>query len=1106
MAEPAPHLDLDQARRRLEGARGPDYWRSLEELAGAEGFEEMLHKEFPSPPTPPPPVGGGAGEGGDGFDRRKFLKLMGASLALAGLTGCGSSPREPIIPYTSAPEELIPGRALYFATAMPLAGYGSGLLVESHEGRPTKVEGNPDHPTGRLPEDSPGSDLRADNPQRPRFGPSDLFAQASILTLYDPDRAQSVNRVGQPASWEAFVEEISRRTRGREPDAVNPNVRIRLLTGTVTSPALAQQIRDVLARFGANAKWHVYEPAGRDNARLGARFAFDEEVEAVYDFTNADVILSLDADFLSCGPGHLRYVRDFSSRRRVRGRQPAMNRLYAVESTPTNTGAMADHRWPLRAAQVESFARAVATALGLEGVGSGSGPAHGLSADVVRAVADDLRRAGERSLVLAGDGQPPLVHALAHALNARLGNVGPGKTVDYLTAVEVRPDEPEDAALRNDPAGSLRQLVRDMENRQVDLLFVLGSNPVYSAPADVPFARALDRVPLRVHLNLYEDETSALCHWHVPEAHHLESWGDVRAYDGTVSILQPLIAPLYGGRSAHEILALLTGHPERSAYEVVRAYWRQSGGRVVELPTGREQRQRLRESPPAVRGGFEAWWRKAVHDGLVARTRATQSRPDLQPSSAWSQAPGVPQGAGQGLEVVFRPDPALFDGHFANNGWLQELPRPLSKITWDNAAYMSPATAVSQNLAPQGNPEQATGKVVSLAYRTRDGELTVEAPVFVIPGHADNSVTLHLGGGRSRSGRVGTGVGFNANRLRTAGAFWFAHGVALTDLNRRHPLARTQHHHTMHGRDIVRDGELRGGRVEIEPIPPAAHEPRRTRHELPTLYPEVRYDGNKWGMAIDQTLCTGCSACIVACQAENNIPVVGKDQVIAGREMHWLRVDNYYKGRPEHPESLKTFFQPVPCMQCENAPCEVVCPVAATAHSHDGLNDMVYNRCVGTRYCSNNCPYKVRRFNFLQFQDWDTESLRAMRNPDVTVRSRGVMEKCTYCVQRIRHGQIQAQLRVRGGAGPNGQDERWEVRDGEVQTACQAACPAGAIIFGDLNGRGVGPEEEHSRVAQLQAEPLNYGLLWELNTRPRTTYLAAVKNPNPRLRPEGGPR
>jgi molybdopterin-containing oxidoreductase family iron-sulfur binding subunit len=753
---------------------------------------------------------------------------------------------------------------------------------------------------------------------------------------------------------------------------------------------------------------------------------------------------------------------------------------------PTNTGAMADHRRPLRSAQVESFARAVATLVGVANAAGGSAPAHGVPEAWLRALAEDLTAHRGTCLVLAGDGQPPLVHALAHAMNERLGNVGrDGRdgTVRYIAPVEVRPEahglQPVGLqAPSSDPLFSIRQLTADMAAGDVDLLFILGGNPAYSAPADLRFTERMERVPFRVHLNLYDDETSGLCHWHIPEAHYLEAWSDVRAYDGTVSIIQPLIAPLYGGRSAHELLALLSGQYERISYDIVRAYWRRSGGRVAALAEGAQD-----QLAPNV---FETWWRRAIHDGLVAEARAGEHTVTLQ--NTWTNAPGGPQGTGQGMELVFRPDPTIYDGRFANNGWLQELPKPISRLTWDNAAFMSPATAVRLGLAPADHPERALEQVISLRYQDDNQAPVIEAPVFVLPGHADDSVTVHLGYGRTRAGRVGTGAGFNANALRRSDAPWFRGGLAVSNLRRRYPLARTQEHHYTRGRDIVRDGT-----PEHPPhISEAAHEPRRTRAELPTLYPERQYTGEKWGMSIDLTLCTGCSSCVVACQAENNIPVVGKEEVNRGRAMHWLRIDAYYKGGLEHPERLQTFFQPVPCMHCENAPCEVVCPVGATVHSDDGLNDMVYNRCVGTRYCSNNCPYKVRRFNFLQYSDWATESYRAMRNPDVTVRSRGVMEKCTYCVQRIRQGQIRAHLEDRA------------VRDGEIQTACQAACPTGAIIFGDLNGRGV-HEQGRSTVARLQEEPLNYGMLYELNTRPRTTYLAALKNPNVAiLRLEGG--
>jgi MoCo/4Fe-4S cofactor protein with predicted Tat translocation signal len=1050
-------LDLAVIRDKLSQVRGKEYWRSLEELARTPEFEQLLARELPRY----------AGGWVEAIDRRQFLTLLGASLALAGLTGCSQAPAERIVPYVQAPEEIVPGRPLYFATAMPLSGYGSGLLVESHEGRPTKVEGNPDHPSSPLP---------ANSPQHAKFGPADLFAQASTLSLYDPDRSQVITHLGNVSTWEAFgsaLRDAVNRAGGRE------QVRLRVLTETVTSPTFAWQMRRLGEQL-PNARWHVYEPCGGNNGRLGARHAFGQDVRPLYHFPQANVILSLDADFLSYGPDHLRHVREFSDRRRYLRNLPAsaaggrgerrMNRLYAVECCPSITGAKADHRLPLRAAQVESLARDLARRLEL----AVDAPAGELSHNVpdwwVQALADDLRANRGASLVIAGDGQPPIVHALAYAMNDRLGNVG--RTVTYIPTPEANPV---------DQIASLRELVRDMNRGQVDVLLILGGNPVYTAPADVDFAQALERVRTRSHLSLYEDETSAACHWHIPEAHFLESWGDVRAADGTASIIQPLIAPLYAGRTAYEVLGLLTGSSETRGYDLVRAYWRE---RFQARDNGQDNQPPLRV-PERYRNDFEAWWRAALHKGVIDGTAFEPRTVALQPN--WQRAPGTPAASSGGeLDVIFRPDPTVYDGRFANNGWLQELPKPLSKLTWDNVAYISPATSVRLGLAAEGHPERANEKVVRLEFEGRQ----VEAPLWVLPGHADNSVTLTLGYGRTRAGRVGSDIGYNAYKLVTADRPWFSRGgLSLTDLNRRYPLAATQHHHLMAGRDLVRSDSVdnyarlteRGGR-----------NPRQTI----SLYPNQEYTGNQWGMAIDLNVCTGCSACVVACQAENNIPVVGKEQVARGREMHWLRVDTYYKSQPGTPEarsprgaprglgrgdSPETYFQPVPCMHCENAPCEVVCPVEATAHSADGLNDMVYNRCVGTRYCSNNCPYKVRRFNFLQYVDFDSDSVRLGSNPDVSLRSRGVMEKCTYCVQRIRRGQIEAQLENRA------------IRDGEIQTACQSACPAGAIIFGDLNQRG------GSRVKQMQDDPLNYGLLADLNTRPRTTYQAALKNPNPAI-------
>jgi molybdopterin-containing oxidoreductase family iron-sulfur binding subunit len=1020
MSHAKPAIDLTIARQKLAAAAGQEYWRCLEELAGNEGFLEMLAREFPRQ----------AAAWTGPFDRRQFLTLIGASLALAGLSGCTHPPAERIFPYVRQPEDLTPGRPLFFATAMPLAGYASGLLVESHEGRPTKVEGNPLHP---------GSPKPIGAPEFARFGPSDLFAQASTLGLYDPDRSQAVRHLGDISSWEDFLAAMDTADLLR-----NRQLRIRVLTETVSSPSLARQVQAARERY-PNLRWHVYEPAGRENVREGARLAFGQDVETNYRFDAVETVLSLDADFLACGPGNLRYARDFAARRRFSASngKRALNRLYVVECMPTITGAKADHRLPLRAGQVETFTRLLAVRLGiLQGGVTGEAELR-LPQNWVDALVGDLGRG--RSLIIVGEGQPPVVHALAHALNARLGNVG--SSVVYRSPVTVEPPG---------RGTSLRDLVNDMNRRDVDLLVIVGGNPVYYAPADLQFASALDRVPTRVHLGLYVDETADRCHWHIPETHYLESWGDARAYDGTVSLIQPLISPLYRGHGASELLRLLTGQPERTPYEVIRAFWR-SESRSAEQD-------------------FEAWWRRSLHAGVIEHSQTAEVRPTLSEERIRNVPPGR-FAARSGLEIVFRPDPTLFDGRFANNGWLQELPKPLTRLTWDNAAFLSPATAVAHGFAPSAaEAHQANGRVVTLRYH--GGE--VRAPLWVLPGHADESVTVHLGHGRTRAGRVGNNTGFNAYELRTWDSPWFGSGLELRDTGERVTLANTQRHHHMLGRDLVRHGTPDQLRRRAEEAA------RHQRTPLPTLYPNDHvFEGNKWGMVIDLNLCVGCSACVVACQAENNIPVVGKDQVIREREMHWLRIDTYYHGDPARPDELETYFQPVPCMQCENAPCELVCPVEATVHSDDGLNDMIYNRCVGTRYCSNNCPYKVRRFNFLSYADFTTESLRLLRNPEVTVRSRGVMEKCTYCVQRIRNRLIDAHLEER------------PVRDGEIQTACQAACPAGAIVFGDLNG-------SDSRVARLTADPLNYALLGELGTRPRTTYLPAVKNPNSAAPVHGG--
>jgi MoCo/4Fe-4S cofactor protein with predicted Tat translocation signal len=996
---PGKKLDRAAVELQLKETKGPEYWRSLEELAGSPEFQDMLHREFPK----------GASEWLDSVSRRGFLQLMGASLAMAGMSGCTKLPLQEIVPYVRQPEQVIPGVAMYYATAFTLSGYANPLLVESQLGRPTKVEGNNLHPAS--------------------LGGTDIFAQASILGMYDPDRSQAITHIGDVEPWAEFVKEIKGRL------AVQKGLGgagIRILTQTISSPTLKDQMRAFLAMY-PQAKWHVYEPTNRDNVFEGAKLAFGEPVETRYDFSKADVVVSLDADFLSAGfPGNVRYIRDFAKRRNP---DAEMSRLYVIESSPSATGAKADHRLPVRAAEVVE----VAKLMGERRQGQ-NGPVHSASDFAVAAYADLVNHRGS-GVVIVGDHQPPALHALAHVMNAALGNVG--KTVFYTDSVDANPINQTE---------SLRDLVSDMRAGNVDLLVIMGGNPVYDAPADLGFADCLknSKVGLRIYHGLYENETAELCHWNINEAHYLEAWSDARAYDGTVSIVQPLIAPLYGGKSAHEMLSTLIGVSDASGYDIVRAYW-----------------QKQHVGPD-----FEAWWRKTLNDGFIEGSAYTPKAVSLKSRSFPAAVAGDTNSDANSLEINLRRDPSIYDGQFSNNGWLQELPKPMSKLTWDNAVLMGPKMAEREGIK--------TMDVVTLEL----GGRKVTGPVWIQAGHPDHSVTVHLGYGRLKAGRAGTGAGFDAYALRTTNALWIATGGKLTKTGDHYQLASTQGYQTMDTGDgatrpLVREATLEEYRKEPkfaqEDQPPA---------EL-TLYPGYDYkkSPDAWGMTIDLNACVGCNNCIIACQSENNIAVVGKEQVVRGRHMHWIRVDAYYQGDRDAP---RAYFQPVPCMQCENAPCELVCPVGATVHSSEGLNDMVYNRCIGTRYCSNNCPYKVRRFNFLLFQDWETPQYKLMRNPDVSIRSRGVMEKCTYCVQRITEHRINAETAaVR-------ENREFKIEDGSLQTACQQSCPADAIVFGNIN-------DPNSRVAKLKAQDRNYGLLADLNTRPRTTYLAEIRNPNPEL-------
>jgi len=1000
----AGKLDLAAIREKLSKARGLTYWRSLEELAEEPGFDEVMHREFPRL----------ASEWPEGCSRRDFLRLAGASLALAGLAGCTKQPLEPIVPYVVQPERIVLGLPLYFATAFPVSGIARPIIVKSVEGRPIKVEGNPQH----------GASL----------GAADAHSQAAVLGLYDPDRSQTIGYKGSVRPWGTLQANI--RAALSEQQA-SGGAGLRFLTETVTSPTLASQINAVLKQF-PNARWHQYEPVNRDNVKAGAQMAFGQVVDTIYHFDKADVILSLEADFLSPTglPGFQRYTRDFTSRRKMQPGVP-MNRLYVVESTPSITGVKADHRMPVSAAQIREFAQLVGRLLGVPSGLEGPKLVLGDQGRWPAPVANDLKQHRGASLVVAGDQQPPEVHALAHVMNQALGNVG--QTLTYVDPIEANPA---------DQTASLKDLVADMDAGKVQLLAIIGGNPAYNAPVDLGFADKLSKAGLTIHLGMYDDETSALCQWHVPEAHPLETWSDARAYDGTISIIQPLIAPLFHGRSAHEFMAAFSQQPEQSSYDVVRGYWRsQFKGKLED---------------------FEPTWRKWLHDGFIAGSESKPRTVSARPLNL------LGTGDVQGTEAVFLPDPSIYDGRWANNGWLQELPKPLTKLTWDNAVLISPALAEGMNLR--------TGNIVEVESRGRK----VRGAALVVPGQAYDTITLAMGYGQKRAGSNGSKRGYSAFQVRTSDALWIAGGVKITPVGEDYPLARTQNHQiianeTAIGETIKRAPVREATLVEFTANPRFAQEMKEEPASDDTMYAAYEYNEFKWGMSIDLNSCVGCNACLVACQAENNIAVVGKEQVIRERHMNWIRLDAYNEGDLANP---RTIFQPVPCMQCENAPCELVCPVGATVHSSEGLNDMVYNRCVGTRYCSNNCPYKVRRFNFFLFSDWNTPTIKLQHNPDVTVRSRGVMEKCTYCIQRITRARIDSE-----------KEER-KIRDGEIQTACQQTCPAEAIIFGDLN-------DKNSRVNRLKAEPRNYGLLSELNTRPRTTYLAAVRNPNPELEKKG---
>lgn len=986
--------------KKLASLRGREYWRSLDQLAETEEFKDFLQREFPE----------GASEMANPITRRRFLTFMGASLGMAGLAGC-RRPVEKIIPYVTAPEEVIPGIPQHYATTMPFGNAAFGVVVESHEGRPTKIEGNKQHPAS--------------------LGGSNLFMQSSILNLYDPDRSKRVLHDGAEVGWNDFVAFWRARA---EYFAQNSGAGLAILCEPFSSPTLFRLREQFLKRFPA-AQWVTYEPVSDENILRGIKLASGSDLRPRYDFSEADVILSLDSDFLQTESENVTNAAGFAAGRRMDSEKDSLNRLYIVESAFSLTGTMADHRLRLQSRRVGAFTAALALELdnqGLKIAGSDSLPRGGgdkFDQKWLRVVAGDLISARGKSLVVAGRRQPAEVHALVYAINRALGNIG--------VSVEYFPMQDATASDRS----QLRDLVAGMKQGAIDTLIVAGGNPLYDAPIDLEFKEALAKVAHSVHLSLCSAETSQVCSWHLPQTHYLESWGDARSIAGTLSVIQPLIEPLFGGKSMVELFGLLASGDDQRGYEIVRDTWRSH------LPEH----------------DYEKSWRRVLHDGLLADSGlepvAAKANDGQLVTALKSEALSAPRA--EDLEIVFCSSPRMYDGRFANNGWLQEIPDPVSKITWDNAALISPATARELGIKSK--------EMVRLSYRDR----TIELPVWVLPGQADRSITVELGYGREQVGRVGNGVGANLYRLRTSDHPDFGTGATIVKTGALYEISNTQDHSSMEGRPLVREATLAEYREDPNFAPEMVEHP-----PLASLWTEHTYEeGYQWGMTIDLNLCTGCNACVAACQSENNIPVVGKEQVGKGREMQWIRTDRYFTGPPDDPQIV---HQPVACVHCENAPCEQVCPVAATVHDDEGLNVMVYNRCIGTRYCSNNCPYKVRRFNFFNYTGKTPETLKMANNPDVTVRSRGVMEKCTYCVQRISRAKVTAK------------EEGRLVRDGEIVTACQQACPVGAITFGNVN-------DPDSKVSIVKRQNRNYGLLEEINTRPRTTYLARIRNPHPEL-------
>lgn len=999
----------------LEAAAGPIrvteggkvFFRSIDQLEDTPEFRDWAHREFPQ----------GAAELTDDVSRRSFLQLMGAGVALAGFgTGCLRRPEEHIIPYAKRPEDVLPGLPLHYATATSIAGEVHGLVVESHDGRPTKIEGNTLHPAS--------------------IGATSAIAQGFVLDLYDPDRLASPLKGATPTTWTEADAALTALVASHKATGGSG---LFVLQGRQPSPTFAL-VKAAAQASLPNATFLEWEPATDDAVRAGTRLAFGEPLQPVYRIEAADVILTADADLFAQGPMHVRYAREWASRRNPEDRR-GMNRLWVLEPTWTPTGSVADHRLRVRGEQIGTFLRVLAAALTKQGVSVPAGVAAsgdgGFDPKFVEVLAQDLAARKGRSVIAVGRRQPAAVQALALALNEALGNFG------RTLLVAKAPYAPSLGHVE-----ALRKLTGELEAGKVETLVLLGGNPVYDAPADLKFEGALKKAKSRIHLTVTPNETTALCDWALPEAHFLEAWGDVENTEGTVSVTQPLVAPIFEGKSAIELLALLSGAPKKG-YDLVH-------DRIVATAGEPAFQRALHDGVLAGTGG--AYVIPAVDAGAVAQAVALLT----EPAPATAQDPAV--------EFTF--DGKVFDGRFANNAWLQELPDPMTKMTWTNTVTVSPKTA------------KALGVKSRDLVRLDVTGGTITGAIWEQPGTAEGTIIVALGYGRTKAGRVGNGRGFNAYALRTTQALEFARGAKIVKLGGKAMLPTTQDHHFIEGRPLVREATLKTHRDN-----PAWVKAYDVHPPLISLYEDFKYEGQQWGLAVDLNSCVGCNACMVACQSENNIAVVGPEQVFKGREMHWMRLDRYFVGHADDEAALdnpEIVHQPMMCQHCENAPCENVCPVAATVHSkEDGLNDMVYNRCIGTRYCANNCPWKVRRFNFLDYHAQNegqvTEIAKLRFNPDVTVRARGVIEKCSFCVQRIHQARRDAKVNGNG-----------LIPDGGVVSACQQVCPTGAIVFGDIN-------DPASRVSRLKKNARNYVTLEEVNTRPRASYLARIRNPHPAL-------